>query len=89
MTCAEGARVKCGACDDWYCAVHQGHIGERCGCWPCDDCGELFPPDKLSEDYGLCCGCKQAGAKGSPVSDEGVALSTEDSPADEAPVWAR
>jgi hypothetical protein len=31
--------------------------GSRVKCEPCDDCGELFPPDALSDDYGLCAGC--------------------------------
>jgi hypothetical protein len=88
MSCAEGTRVKCGACDDWYCAVHQGHIGEKCECWPCDDCGELFPPDKLSEDYGLCSGCAKTGAKVQPVYDDPPQLSSEDFPADEEAAWA-
>jgi len=59
MTCLGGTRVKCEACGDWYCATHQGHIGENCDCWPCDDCGELFPPDAVSDDYGLCAGCAE------------------------------
>jgi len=51
-------RTRCASCGNWACAVHQGHIGEKCDCWPCDDCGELFPPYKLDDEYGLCQGCR-------------------------------
>ncbi len=47
------SRVKCENCDDWACSIHGGHIGEHCECSPCDDCGELYPPNALDE-YGLC-----------------------------------
>jgi hypothetical protein len=49
-------RVKCESCGDWYCATHEGHIFERCDCWPCDDCGELVPLAQL-DDLHLCPGC--------------------------------
>jgi hypothetical protein len=59
MTCHPGTRVKCEHCGDWGCGKHGGHIGERCGCWPCDDCGELVPPKKMKD--GLCKGCRKHG----------------------------
>lgn len=49
-------RVKCDNCGDWACAEHGGHIGEKCECWPCDDCGELVDPRHL--EVGLCPDCK-------------------------------
>jgi hypothetical protein len=57
VSCIEGSRVKCDNCGDWACAVHEGHIGEKCDCWPCDDCGELIPQADLDDD-GLCQGCR-------------------------------
>jgi hypothetical protein len=57
MTCGEDVRCKCDACDDWYCAKHEGHVMEKCDCEPCDDCGDLFPPDELDDDA-LCKGCR-------------------------------
>ena len=57
MSCGDDRRVICDNCGAWACAVHEGHIGENCLCWPCDNCGDLFPPMELTEDYGLCKGC--------------------------------
>lgn len=58
MTCVDGTRVRCEACGDWGCSAHGGHVGEKCECWPCDECGEMTPPDKLGEDD-LCEGCRR------------------------------
>lgn len=43
------SRVRCDECGDWACAAHQGHIGENCDCWPCDDCGDLS--DELKDGF--------------------------------------
>jgi len=61
-------RVRCDCCDDWACAQHGGHIGERCDCWPCDWCGNLFRPDELGAD-GWCAACASVDANGVRTPD--------------------
>lgn len=51
-------RIRCKDCGNWACATHGGHIGEKCNCWPCDDCGELFPLEELDDETMSCTTCK-------------------------------
>jgi len=61
-------RVRCDCCDDWACAQHGGHIGERCDCWPCDWCGNLFPAAAL-DDSGQCATCAALDPDGVRTAD--------------------
>jgi len=61
----ETSRIKCESCGDWYCAIHAGHIGENCNCWPCDDCGNLRPTEMLIDE--LCYYCRIESNTGSTV----------------------
>jgi hypothetical protein len=55
-------RVRCPDCEDWVCLRHGEHVGVLCDCEPCDDCGELWPPDDLDE-WNLCPDCLELEGK--------------------------
>lgn len=72
MTCGNGALVLCPDCGDWACATHGGHVMEKCECWPCDDCGDLFPMDELETTAGPTILVVRTGCRGCAKLDRAV-----------------